>query len=120
MHYFSLVRYRLLYLAIIVTVRVHFYLAYAIMYRKKIETSCFEMTARKQCFSQSMYFAPIMAIVSAVFFLLFVTFGPTSPASHAQYSTSTNVASLALLRLSYFPLVRLREYSVSKEGQGPV
>ena len=38
-------------------------------------------------FSRSMYFTDIMAIVSAVFssyFLLFVTFGPTSPAS--QYS----------------------------------
>ena len=53
-----------------------------------LETSCFEMTARKQ--SRSMYFTDIMAIVSAVFssyFLLFVTFGPTSPAS--QYFVYT-------------------------------
>ena len=45
---------------------------------------------RSSVFSRSMYFTDIMAIVSAVFssyFLLFVTFGPTSPAS--QYVVYT-------------------------------
>ena len=51
-----------------------------------LETSCFEVTARKQCFlAIYVYFTDIVAIVSAVFFasyfLLFVTFCPTSPTS---------------------------------------
>ena len=52
-----------------------------------LETSCLRWQLGNSAFSRSMYFTDIMAIVSAVFssyFLLFVTFGPTSPAS--QYS----------------------------------
>ena len=56
-----------------------------------LETSCFKMTARKQCFLTIYVLHRHHGYCFGCFsssFLLFVTFGPTSPASHAIYTVS--------------------------------